>query len=153
MKRFKFKLQPLLSYRRYLERVAQQKTAKAHMNMKNCEKQIKDLKQTWELSADKIDNIVTKGVNASTFRQYHDYLDSVQNSIKDKKLSKIQLNKLLKERLLKLKKKSVDKKAMELYKEKLKLKYNQEIIKIEQKELDEIVSIKTARTIISNETI
>ncbi len=152
MKSFQFKLQPLLNYRQYLEKIAQQNTAKAHMNVKNCEKQIKDLKQTWELSADQIDNIVTKGVNASIFRQYHDYLDSVQNSIKDEKLRKIKLNKLLRERLLKLKKKSVDKKAMELYKEKLKLKYNQEIIKIEQKELDEIVSIKTARTI-SNETI
>ncbi len=152
MKQFNFKLQPLLRYRQYLERVAQQNTAKAHMDVKNCEKQIMDLKQTWKQSADKIDKIITKGVNASTFRQYHNYLDTVQTNIRDEKLRKIQLNKLLKERLLKLKEKSVDKKAMELYKEKLKLKYNHEIIKIEQKELDEIVSIKTARTI-SNETI
>jgi flagellar protein FliJ len=152
MKRFKFKLQPLLSYRQYLEKIAQQNTATAHMNVKNCEKHIIDLKQTWEQSADKIDNIITKGVDASTFRQYNDYLGSVQNNIKNEKLRKIQLNKLLKEKLLELKKKSVDKKAMELYKEKLKLDYNQEIVKIEQKELDEIVSIKTARTI-SNETI
>jgi flagellar FliJ protein len=152
MKRFKFKLQPLLSYRQYLEKIAQQSTAAAHMNVKNCEKQIIDLKQTWEQSADKIDAIITKGVDASTFRQYHNYLDSVQTNIKNEKLRKIQLHKLLKEKLLELKKKSVDKKAMELYKEKLKLDYNQEIVKIEQKELDEIVSIKTARTI-SNETI
>ena len=152
MKRFEFKLQPLLSYRQYLERIAQQSTAVAHMNVKNCEKYIIDLKQTWEQSADKIDNIITKGVDASTFRQYHDYLDSVQNNIKNEKLRKIQLNKLLKEKLLELKKKSVDKKAMELYREKLEREYNQEIIKIEQKESDEIVSIKTARTI-SNETI
>ncbi|MCP4673185.1 MAG: hypothetical protein GY857_17980, partial [Desulfobacula sp.] len=124
MKQFKFKLQPLLRYRQYLERVAQQNTAKAQMDVKNCEKQIMDLKQTWNQSADKIDNIITKGVNATTFRQYHNYLDTVQTNIRDEKLRKIQLNKLLKERLLKLKEKSVDKKAMELYKEKLKLKYN-----------------------------
>ncbi|MDM8537795.1 flagellar export protein FliJ [Desulfobacterales bacterium HSG17] len=152
MKRFEFKLQPLLSYRQYLEKIAQQNTAAAHMNVKNCEKQIAELKQTWEHSADKIDKIITKGVNASTFREYHNYLDYVQTSIKNEKSRKIQLKKLLKEKLLELKKKSVDKKAMELYKERLKKEYNQEIIKIEQKELDEIVSIKTARTI-SNETI
>jgi flagellar protein FliJ len=152
MKRFEFKLQPLFSYRQYLERIAQQNTAAAHMNVKKCEKQIVNLKQTWEKNADKIDDIVTKGVSASTFRHYHDYLDSVEISIKDEKSRKIQLNQLLQEKLLELKKKSVDKKAMELYKEKLQQTYNNEILKIEQKELDEIVSIKTARTI-SNETV
>ena len=35
---------------------------------------------------------------------------------------------------------------MELYREKLKAEYTQEVLKNEQKELDEISSIKTART-------
>jgi len=152
MKRFEFKLQPLLSYRQYLEKIAQQKTAKAHMNVKNCEKNIIDLKQNWDKNADKIEKVVIRGVNATVFRRYHNYLGSVEISIKDEKIRKIQLNKILKEKLVELKKKSIDKKAMELYKKKLKSEYDQGVIKTEQKELDEIVSIKTARTI-SNETI
>ncbi|MCD4722757.1 MAG: flagellar export protein FliJ [Desulfobacula sp.] len=152
MKRFEFKLQPLLSYRQYLERLAQQNTAKANMNVQNCEKQITYLKQTYDQNADTIENIVVKGVKASEFRRYHDYLDSVESRIEDEKLRKIDLKKVLKEKLLELKKKSVDKKAMEIYREKLKTEYTQEIIKIEQKELDEISSLKTARTL-SNETL
>ncbi len=152
MKRFEFKLQPLLSYRQYLERLAQQNTARANMNVQDCEKQITQLRQTYDQNADTIENIVTKGVKASEFRRYHDYLDSVESSIEDEKLRKIDLKKVLKEKLLELKKKSVDKKVMEIYREKLKAEYTQEILKIEQKELDEISTLKTARAL-SNETV
>jgi len=152
MKRFEFKLQPLLNYRLYLERIAQQNTAKAHLDVKSCEQQIMDLKRRYLQNADKIEGIMQKGVSASEFRRYYNYIDSVENSIEDEKSKKIQLKKALEEKLLELKKKSVDKKAMELYREKLKKEYTQEIIKIEQKELDEISSLKTARAL-SNEKV
>jgi flagellar FliJ protein len=152
MKRFEFKLQPLLNYRQYLERIAQQNTAMANMDVKNCEKQITHLKQTYDQNVDTIENSVVKGIKASEFRRYHDYLDSVESSIEDEKLRRIDLKKVLKEKLLELKKKSVDKKAMEIYREKLKVEYTQEILKIEQKELDEISSLKTARKL-SHETL
>lgn len=151
MKRFEFKLQPLLKYRQYLERIAQQKTAKAIMDVNSCENQISELKRAYDQHADMIEDVVSKGVSAVEFRRHHHYLDAVETSINDEKLKKIELKKLLKEKLLELKEKSVDKKAMELYREKLKTRYTQEIIKIEQNEADEITSLKTARTL-SNET-
>ena len=40
MKKFKFRLEPLLNYRKYLERIAQQRTAKAQLDVKDCEKQV-----------------------------------------------------------------------------------------------------------------
>jgi len=152
MKRFEFKLQPLLNYRQYLERIAQQNTAKAHMDVKNCEKQILDLKKRYIQNADLIEDIMAEGVSASEFKRYYNYLDSVENSIEDEKSRKVKLNKVLKAKLLELKKKSVDKKAMELYQDKLKAEYTKEIIKLEQKELDEISSLKTARAL-SNEKL
>ncbi len=152
MKRFEFKLQPLLKYREYLERLAQQKTAKAHLDVKNCEEQIVHLRQNWDQNAETMDGIVGNGVSAVEFRRYHNYLESLENNIEDEKQRKIQLKDKLKKKLLELKKKSVDKKVMELYREKLRTEYNQELVKIEQKELDEISSLKTARKL-SNETI
>ncbi|WP_300456381.1 flagellar export protein FliJ [Desulfobacula sp.] len=146
MKRFEFKLQPLLNYREYLERIAQQNTARANMAVKACEEQITHLKQTYDQKAKKIDALVTKGVGASEFRQHHYYLDMVESRIKEETSRKIELDKGLKEKLLELKKKSVDKKVMELYRERLKTEYTQDVMKIEQKELDEISFIKTART-------
>jgi flagellar FliJ protein len=150
MKRFEFKLQPLLNYREYLERIAQQNTARANMDVKACERQINRLKQTYDQKAEKLDDMVAKGVSASEFRQHHYYLDMVESRIKEETSRKIELDKCLQEKLLELKKKSVDKKVMELYRERLKNEYNQDVIKTEQKESDEISSIKTARAL-SNE--
>ncbi len=152
MKKFEFKLEPLLNYRKYLERIEQQKTAKAHMDVKNCERQISDLNRTKDKNAQNIEQVVNQGVSAAVFRQYYQYHESVESSIKEEKMRKVRLDSILKEKLLALKKKSIDKKAMELYREKLKDIYTQEIIKNEQKEMDEMSSLKTARAI-SNETI
>ena len=147
MKRFEFKLQPLLNYRQYLEKIAQLKTARAQMDIKNCEKKIMELTQIKDINIKMAEKAVTTGVKAFTFRQYQNFLASIQSSIKNEISKKSQLKKKLKENLLKLKKKSIDKKAMEIYKEKLKSEYDQAMIQEEQKELDEIVSIKTARKI------
>ncbi len=152
MKRFEFKLQPLLNYRKYLEQVARQNTAKASMDIENCKKKIISLKQAYDQKFEKIEDLVANGVNASDFRLHHQYLDAVESSMEDEKSRKIELKKVLEEKLLELKKKSIDKKAMELCREKLKDEYAQEVLKTEQKELDEISSIKTARKL-SNETI
>ncbi len=152
MKRFEFKLESLLNYRKYLERLAQQHTAKAHLDVTNCEKQITHLELIHDQSADKIEAIVDRGVKSSEFIKHHHYRKAVETGIKDEKLRKLELRKVLKKQMLELKKKSVEKKVMELYREKLKIRHDQEIIKNEQKELDEISSIKTARTL-SNETI
>ncbi|MCP3875431.1 MAG: flagellar export protein FliJ [Desulfobacteraceae bacterium] len=152
MKRFEFKLQPLLKYREYMERLAQQKTAKAHMDVKNCEDQIVSLRQTRDKNMDTMEGVVSDGISAAKFRRYYNYLESVETSMENEKKRKVQLNEMLKKKLLELNKKSIDKKVMELYREKLKIEHTQEIIKIEQKELDEISSLKTARKL-SNETL
>ncbi len=146
MKKFEFKMQPFLKYREYLERLAQQKTAKAHMDVKNCEQNIEQLKRTWEQQADAIEQNVQKGISASQFQEYYHYLVTVETTIEEEKYRKIELNKILNEKLLELKKKSVDKRAMELYREKLFAQYTRKVIQSEQKELDEISTLKTART-------
>lgn len=145
MKRFEFKLQPLLNFRGYLERVAQENTARANRDVHDCEQHITQLKQSYDQEADTIEARVKKGVSASEFRQHQEYLGAVETLIADERSRKIQLQTILREKLLELNKKRVDKKVMELYRDKLKTEYHQEVMKIEQKELDEISSLKTAR--------
>jgi flagellar FliJ protein len=65
--------------------------------------------------------------------------------MEQEKFRKIKLSGILKEKLLILKKKTIDKKIMEIYRERLKIEYNQIILAADQKELDEISSLKTAR--------
>jgi len=147
MKRFGFKLQPLLNYREYLERVAKQNTAKAQMDVALCEKQIKELKNTREQHLEKVQNELEQGISSLQFRQHRDYLDAVEIYMEQEKSRKIKLSRILKEKLLELKKKSVEKKAMEIYRERLKTEYTRNMLAAEQKVMDEISSLKTARKV------
>jgi len=151
MKRFDFKLEPLLKYRKYQERLAQQKTAKAHMDVQDCEMQISRLLYARSENVRNMDQIVDQGVSAVEFKRYYQYQDAVENSIQQEIVRKRQLQRILNEKLTELKQKSVEKKAMETYREKRRYQYSQEMIRNEQKTMDDILSVKTARKI-SHET-
>ena len=147
MKKFQFKLAPLLNYRTYLERLAQQDTARAHMDVKGCESAIRQLKLNRVRQADEIEESLQKGLHSSQFKRYYEYMDALENQLVDEKKRKTQLKKVLEEKIQILKKKSVDKKAMELYRDRQHTRYQQELLKTEQKELDEISTLKTARKV------
>lgn len=151
MKRFEFKLQALLNFRKHLERIAQQDLAKTVMAVSDCENQISSLQTTHGLSAKRLESIVEKGVTAQEFKQHNAYLGAVTRMIEGEKQRKIQLETVLKKKRNELKKRSIDKKAMERLREKQAKEYNQELLTAEQKELDEISSLKKAREI-SNDT-
>lgn len=151
MKRFEFKLQSLLNFREYLERLAQQMTAKAHMDIKACEKQIGELKDTYSTASRKLEEDMIKGLDAARFRQHHTFLDRVEKDIKDQLLNKDQLLKILEEKLKNLKKRSIDKKIIEQLKEKKATEYSEEFLKSEQKLQDEISSVTKARELQNHE--
>lgn len=145
MKKFQFKLEPLLKYRKYQERIAQQETARAQLDVKESEQEIKNLEQNWDDQADTMENAANKGVSASQFQMYYQYLVGIETSIVQEKVRKQALEKVLKEKLLVLNRKSVDKKVMEVYQDRLKAEYFREMIQTEQKELDEVAILKAAR--------
>jgi flagellar FliJ protein len=147
MKRFEFKLQALLNFRKHLERVAQQDMAKTVLEISDCEHQIGSLQITHGQSSQKLELIVQKGVAAQEFKQHNDYIGAVAQMIATEKRRKSQLGKIREKKRLALKKRSVDKKAIERLREKQAKEYNQELLAIEQKELDEISSLKKAREI------
>lgn len=145
MKRFQFKLEPLLNYRKYQERLAQQETARVQMDVKACETAILELKETHIRQANDIEDGLKKGLHSSQFKRYHEYLEAVEDQIADAKRKRTHLKAVLKEKVTILKKKSVDKKAMEMYRDRQQKRYHHELLQTEQKELDEISSLKTAR--------
>lgn len=145
MKRFRFKMAALLKYKTYQERLARQETARAQMDVKECESGIRRLENTRTDQTDKIENILEKGTTASDFRRCHDYLGAVERMIKDETGRRVQLKKVLDDKIRILTQKSVDKKAMEFYRDRQRTLYNQSLVKAEQKEVDEISSLKTAR--------
>ncbi|MCP3941214.1 MAG: flagellar export protein FliJ [Desulfobacteraceae bacterium] len=151
MKRFEFKLQALLNFRKHLERVAQQDMAKTVMELAACEKQIDSLQTTHVQSALRLEKIVEKGVVAEEFAQHQGYLRALVDMTAQEKHRKIQLGKVLGQKRLALKKRTIDKKAMERLRESQAKEYNHKLLAAEQKELDEISSLKKAREI-ANDT-
>jgi flagellar FliJ protein len=147
MKRFEFKLQSLLTYRKHLERMAQHDMAKTLMEITNCEQQIGSLETTHGQSVLRLEKIVEKGLGAQEFKQHQAYLGAVGQMIAVEKKRKAQLGKILDKKRLVLQKRSIDKKAMERLREKQSKEYGRELLAAEQKELDEISSLKKAREI------
>lgn len=151
MKRFAFRLQPLLNYKAYRERLAQQDTAKAHMDIVNCEKQIADLKARLLATEDSMEKQIEKGVTAAVFQQHYAYVGAVASAIQLEKNRKKDLEKVYQEKLVVLKKRTIEKKTMDRLREKQAIAYGQEILQSEQKDLDEICALKSAREI-TNDT-
>ena len=147
MKRFAFRLQHLLNYKGYQERLSQQETAKARLDIVDCDRQIDALKQQLILSAKQMEGKVRDGISAREFKQHQSFLAAVETGIADEKNRKKLLEKIWQEKQALLKKRSVEKKSMEHLREKQARVYDQKVLKSEQKELDEISTLKTARGI------
>lgn len=145
MKRFAFRLQPLLNFRNYKERLARQEVAKAQLDVSNCEKMIQNLKTTLVQSRERLDTIVANGMSAAVFQQYQSYLNGTAAAIESEQIRKAGLEKIVAEKRDRLKQKTIEKKTMERLKEKQSQTYSREVLMSEQKDLDEINAIKTAR--------
>lgn len=145
MKRFEFNLQSLLNYRKHLEQMAQQAMAGAIKDVAACETRILSFQTTHGQGAQTLEQLVEKGVGSSEFKLHHAYLGALAGMIGEETQQKTKLNKILSEKRLALKKSSIDKKALDRLREKRAKEYTQELVLAEQKELDEISSLKTAR--------
>jgi flagellar protein FliJ len=145
MKRFAFKLQHLLNYKGYLERLARQDTAKARLDIVDCDKQIAALKQQVIVAAKQMDSKVKDGICAREFKQHQNFLGAVETDMEDEKNRKKNLEKIWEEKQVVLQKRSTEKKSMDHLREKQARVYAEKMLKSEQKELDEISTLKTAR--------
>ena len=149
MKRFVFSLQSVLNLRRHKELMAQQAVGKAVLDLQVCEQQIDDLTTEKDQTRDRLEKKVADGLTASLFNQYSTYITTLSYRIHQASLQREQLSKVLVEKRQILKQKSIEKKAMERLREKQKQAYAKEALLEEQKELDEISSLKSAREILN----
>lgn len=147
MKRFDFKLEPLLGYRGYLEKRAKQKTAEALRDVKASEEMIEQLKKRYSECRDHLEDVTSRGVSAERFRHYQNYLDSVESGIEEESDRKKNLDRVLGENIAELKSKRIDKKVIEQLKERKVNEYMEELRKFEQDTLDEVVSLRKAREV------
>ncbi|MBF0302473.1 MAG: flagellar export protein FliJ [Desulfamplus sp.] len=145
MKKFNFRLQPVLKYREHLENIAKQEYFQASMDVKSAEEQIKQMEQGYQITSDNVEQETRKGIPAQLFRQYNDYLEALENDIILKRKEHEQLQKVLAVKQQALTKKSVERKVIERLREKKKSEYVEEFMAEDQKRADDMTSLKTAR--------
>ncbi len=147
MKKFQFRLQPLLNYRRHLEQLAKQEMAKVVADIAACEQRIQGLLDDGREAAQKLDRLVEKGMEAGSFNSYRNFITSVEYTVSQERALKAGLEKTLEEKREALKKRTIEKKALERLREKQADAYTQEMIREEQKGLDEMASVRKAREV------
>lgn len=152
MKKFKFRLQGLLKYKGHLEQIAKQDMAQAVADVLACEQRITRLQEEKISAADQLETLVEKGMAAGQFNRYRQFITSLDQMIMVERNRKIELEKILEAKRDILKQRTIEKKSLERLKEKQTREYTHEMLKEEQKELDEIASLKTAREV-NNERI
>ncbi len=145
MKKFIFKLRSVLKYRKHLENLAQQEATQALMDVSECKEKIKIIIQSQQVLGDRIEEETFKGISAILFRQYNDYMESLENDITLKEQELLTLEKLLAVKQQALTKKSVERKVIERLREKKRAEYIEDMLAEEQKISDDISSLKKAR--------
>lgn len=145
MKRFQFRLQALLNYKKHLEEMARQEMAKAVAQVNECEQQIQTLIRDRKEAALTLEKRVAEGMSSGEFKRYHGFLQVLDQMVVEQKKQKFRLEKALEEKRSILTKRTIDKRAMERLKEKRAEEYVREMLKEEQKVLDEVASLKRVR--------
>jgi len=150
LKKFNFRLQPVLKYREHLENVARQEYVEAYMDVEAAQAQIVRIEQDYQNQADRAEQKALNGIPAQLFRQFNEYLESLKQDIVLKRKEHEQLQRVLAVKQQTLTKKSVERKVIERLREKKRSEYVEEFQAEEQKVADDISSLKKAREVSEN---
>ena len=147
MKKFKFRLEPLMRYREFMERRKQLEVAKARSDVLSCEQSIENTRAAFSDTVNQLTDDLGKGMEAVRFLRVKDYLSGLESLENTEKKRRIQLLGVLTQRQKELARKSVEKKAIEKLKLKQKEEYYTVVLKEEQQSLDDIVILRQARSV------
>lgn len=146
MKRFQFRLEPLLRYREYLEQQAQQEVAKVRSEILACEERIAKYEKDSAETAQELDEEVASGIDSKRYQHYTRYLEGIESSLETENMNRKELLKLLSEKQKQLTQRSVDKKVLEKLKNRRRENYYREALKTLQKETDDMIVVRKARS-------
>lgn len=147
MKKFKFRLEPLMRYREFLERQKQLEVAKARSDVLSCEQSIERTRIAFSETVNLLEDDLGKGMDAVRFLRVKNYLSGLESFENTEKERRSKLIGILTQRQKELEKKSIEKKAIEKLKLKQKEEYYTVMNKEEQKSLDDIIILRQARSL------
>lgn len=147
MKKFKFKLDPLLRYRSFQEHQKKLEVAAARHDVMACDARIDEIIISAKKTVDTLDKAISDGIDAGRLELFKHYLSGLSILKENEEKRRIQLITVLTRKQRELTEKTIAKKVVENLKSRRKEDYYREAQKIEQKTLDDMVILRASRTV------
>ena len=142
MKRFEFKLDPVIRYRRYLERIALIDLAKSKEALVQTKKRIQETEQARKDSEKDLGSRETQGIGVGKHRIYTAYLQGLSDRIVSEDGRLVEIGKTIREKHQAVETQRIKRETLELIRQKEYDRYLRWIDKAEQKAADELVSLR-----------
>ncbi|MBI9074728.1 MAG: flagellar export protein FliJ [Desulfatibacillum sp.] len=141
MKKFQFRLEPVLKLRKYKERMAQMELAKAQAALQECRTMLEKSKIQEESARRDWDSGLQKGMWETEFRMYADHIRGLELQTKRTVENELRLQDVVEQRREDLMKVTVGRKSMDLLRDERFNQYLLETGRMEQKETDELANL------------
>lgn len=145
MKKFQFRLQFLLRYREYRERLIQLELAQIRAQIQACETRLNGYRNQFDETLYRLEHELDKGIEANRYMSFNDYLAGIESNIEQEKSRRQNLIDTQKRKQNELLKWTVDKKILIHLKQRQKEAYYSRMLKNSQKETDDMLIVRKAR--------
>ncbi|WKZ31865.1 MAG: flagellar export protein FliJ [Thermodesulfobacteriota bacterium] len=145
MKKFTFTLEPLFNYRQRLEDLCRKGFEEALGLLKEEERKIERLRELYRQSSAEIDSLKEKGESPGDLDLHYSYVDGLKKHIADQERILREVNLLAERKRGELVEASKNRKVIEAFKDKSLESYNKEARRREQRESDELVTLRYGR--------
>ena len=145
MKKFQFRLNAFLSYRKHLEQEAKQAVALTRVKIDECRQRIAIQQEQQAKNLQELQEKMSSGISAAQISVYISYHQRLERGLYDESQLLINLQKELAHKQKLLKQRSIEKKAIENLKQRSKEEYYKEIDMILQKETEDMVIMRKIR--------
>ncbi len=142
MKRFKFRLDPVVRYRQHLYRMALADVAKAKHSLIETTNRIRQIKHSRKAAVNELECEQDKGIGINRHRTYSAYMDGLDQQIESERNILAENSKTVKERQTAAETKRIGKETFERLKQTEHTKYLETVNRAEQKATDELVGLK-----------
>ena len=142
MKRFKFRLDPVIRYREYRERIAQIGLARETQALVESEKRISEIEQARRYTVSELDSEQKQGIEVDRHLVFTGYLQGLRDEIESERERLVEIDKRIREKQEAAKVETMKKKTLEWIKQTQYSKYLKCIDRAEQKAADELIGLK-----------
>lgn len=142
MKRFKFRLDPVIRYQEYRERIAQIGLARETQALVESEKRISEIEQARRCTVSELDSEQKQGIEVDRHLIFTAYLQGLRDEIESERERLVEIDKRIREKQEAAKVETMKKKTLEWIKQTQYSNHLKWINRAEQKAADELIGLK-----------